>query len=153
MVSDLTDNSAVVTKVDKVAAGEGVILKKTGTAASFEIPFAESAEKVSGNKLVGVTVATDMTGVANAYILSDGLFYACSGGTLAAGKAYLVAEDWATSTAPSFSIVEGGEATGIESLTPALSQGEEVYYDLSGRRVAQPTNGVYIVNGKKVLVP
>ena len=153
VVSDLTDNSAVVTKVDKVAAGEGVILKKTGDAASFEIPFAESAEKVSGNKMVGVTKATDMTGVANAYILSDGLFYACSGGTLAAGKAYLVAEKWATSTAPSFSIVEGGEATGIKSLTPALSQGEEVYYDLSGRRVEKPTKGVYIVNGKKVLVP
>ena len=153
VVSELTDNSAVITKVDKVAAGEGVILKKTGTAASFEIPFAESAEKVSGNKMVGVTVATDMTEVANAYILSDGLFYECSGGTLAAGKAYLVAADWAESTAPSFSIVEGGEATGIKSLTPALSQGEEVYYDLSGRRVEKPTKGVYIVNGKKVLVP
>ena len=153
VVSDLTDNSAVITKVDKVAAGEGVILKKTGDAASFEIPFAESAEKVSDNKMVGVTVATDMTEVANAYILSDGLFYECSGGTLAAGKAYLVAADWAESTAPSFSIVEGGEATGIKSLTPALSQGEEVYYDLSGRRVEKPAKGVYIVNGKKVLVP
>lgn len=155
VVSDLTDNSAVVTKVDKVAAGEGVILKKTGTAASFEIPFAESAEKVSGNLMVGVTKATDMTKVENAenaYILSDGLFYKCSGGTLAAGKAYLVAVDWAGSNAPSFSIVEGGEATGINSLTPALSQGEEVYYDLSGRRVEKPTKGVYIVNGKKVIL-
>ncbi len=29
---------------------------------------------------------------------------------------------------------------------------EEVYYDLMGRRVLNPTNGVYIVNGKKVIV-
>ncbi len=156
VVSGLTDNSAVITKVDKVAADEGVILKKTGDAASFEIPFAESAEKVSDNKLVGVTKATDMTKVENAenaYILSDGLFYACSGGTLAAGKAYLVADEaWATSTAPSFSIVEGGEATGLSEELRVNSE-ESVYYDLSGRRVAQPTNGVYIVNGKKVLVP
>ena len=29
---------------------------------------------------------------------------------------------------------------------------ESVYYDLQGRRVLNPTNGVYIVNGKKVIV-
>ena len=27
-----------------------------------------------------------------------------------------------------------------------------IYYDLQGRRVLNPTNGVYIVNGKKVVV-
>ena len=27
-----------------------------------------------------------------------------------------------------------------------------VYYDLSGRRVEKPTKGIYIVNGKKVVV-
>lgn len=29
---------------------------------------------------------------------------------------------------------------------------EDVYYDLQGRRVLNPTNGVYIVNGKKVIL-
>ena len=46
-----------------------------------------------------------------------------------------------------------GDVTGIESLTPALSQGEGAWYDLQGRRVAQPTKGLYIVNGRKVIVP
>ena len=41
--------------------------------------------------------------------------------------------------------------TGI-SPTLALPQGEGVYYDLSGRRVEHPTKGLYIVNGKKILV-
>lgn len=45
-----------------------------------------------------------------------------------------------------------GETTGIESLTPALSEGEGVVYDLQGRRVAQPTKGLYIINGKKVAI-
>ena len=153
VVPSVSNTAAVINKVNKVPAGTGLILKKTGSETEFTVPVATETDNIGTNLMVGVTEATDMTGVANAYILSDGLFYACNGGTLAAGKAYLVAEDWATSTAPSFSIVEGGEATGIKSLTPALSQGEEVYYDLSGRRVAQPTNGVYIVNGKKVLVP
>ena len=44
------------------------------------------------------------------------------------------------------------ETTGIKNLTPALSEGEEAVYDLQGRRVAQPTKGLYIVNGKKVVV-
>lgn len=33
-----------------------------------------------------------------------------------------------------------------------FSQQDGVYYDLSGRRVERPTAGIYIVNGKKVLV-
>ena len=41
------------------------------------------------------------------------------------------------------------------SLTPALSKGEGVIYDLSGRRIANGqrpmAKGIYIVNGKKVL--
>ena len=44
------------------------------------------------------------------------------------------------------------ETTGIKNLTPALSEGEGAVYDLQGRRVAQPTKGLYIVNGKKVVV-
>ncbi|MBQ2778730.1 MAG: hypothetical protein IJF46_03035, partial [Bacteroidaceae bacterium] len=33
-----------------------------------------------------------------------------------------------------------------------FSQQDGVYYDLSGRRVENPAAGIYIVNGKKVLV-
>ena len=46
-------------------------------------------------------------------------------------------------------IVERGETTGVETITPA-QQREDVIIDLSGRRVKQPMKGgVYIVNGKK----
>ena len=47
-------------------------------------------------------------------------------------------------------------ATGIENLTPAPSpEGEGNVYDLSGRKVSESSvlpKGVYIVNGKKVIV-
>ena len=33
---------------------------------------------------------------------------------------------------------------------PSLT--DNAYYDLSGRRVVQPTRGLYIVNGKKVVI-
>ncbi len=42
-----------------------------------------------------------------------------------------------------------GNATGIESFT-SIEKGE--VYDLSGRRVTNPTKGIYIVNGKTVIM-
>ena len=53
-------------------------------------------------------------------------------------------------TAPVLSL-EDGPATSI-SLNTASAQAEEVYYDLNGRRVEKPTKGLYIINGKKVMV-
>lgn len=44
-----------------------------------------------------------------------------------------------------------GEVDGIRSLTPSLSQGEGAWYSLDGRLVKNPTKGVYIHNGKKVV--
>jgi hypothetical protein len=44
----------------------------------------------------------------------------------------------------------GGEATGIEAVKTTKANGE--YYNLAGQRVAQPTKGLYIVNGKKVVI-
>lgn len=48
----------------------------------------------------------------------------------------------------------GGGSTGIGDLTPSLSEGEGVWYDLQGRRIeGRPTQkGVYIVGGKKIIV-
>ena len=45
------------------------------------------------------------------------------------------------------------DTTGIESLTPALSgEGAQVIYDLQGRKVQKPSRGMYIINGKKVVI-
>lgn len=47
----------------------------------------------------------------------------------------------------------GGSTTGIEGVTTSDGAGsEEPVYDLSGRRVVNPTNGVYIRGGKKVYI-
>ena len=156
VVSSIGTSSAKTTKVNKVAAGTGLILKKTadvGTATDFSVPLASETDEIADNYMVGVTEDTNMEGVANAYILSDGKFYECTGGTLAAGKAYLNDKDgvWATTGAPSFSIITDDETTGINSVERgALSV--EGCYTLDGRRVEHPTKGLYIVNGKKVII-
>lgn len=44
-----------------------------------------------------------------------------------------------------------GETTGIGSVEQQ-ENGKDVIYDLSGRRVTKAQRGLYIVNGRKVLV-
>lgn len=45
-------------------------------------------------------------------------------------------------------------ATGIEtkSFSQPLQEARKPYYDLTGRRVVHPAKGLYIVNGKKIIV-
>ena len=43
-------------------------------------------------------------------------------------------------------------ATGIEYLTPTLSQGEGAIYNLQGLRMKQMQKGLYIVDGKKIFI-
>jgi len=48
---------------------------------------------------------------------------------------------------------EDGGTTGIETIENSQKSTEDgVYYDLQGRRVENPTRGIYIVNGKKVVI-
>lgn len=68
---------------------------------------------------------------------------------LAAHKAFLAVPK--TNAAPQFIIFGGGEGTtGIEAVTPSQRTGQ--YYTLDGRRVENPTKGLYIINGKKVVI-
>jgi hypothetical protein len=51
------------------------------------------------------------------------------------------------------SLDNGGDgSTSIKDLTPALSEGEGAWYTLQGQRVAKPGKGLYIRNGKKVII-
>ena len=56
------------------------------------------------------------------------------------------------STAPNFVI--DGETTGIAHISAdgQMNLEEGAFYNLSGQRVATPTKGLYIVNGKKVII-
>ena len=55
--------------------------------------------------------------------------------------------------ASSFSLNLGEETTGIKSIENGqLTIDNSEVYNLAGQRVAQPTKGLYIVNGKKVVI-
>jgi len=73
--------------------------------------------------------------------------------TLAKGRAYLKTKAQLTAGAHGFElIIEEGNVTGVNEVRGEMSEVRSDYFDLSGRRVAQPTRGLYIVNGKKVII-
>ena len=73
--------------------------------------------------------------------------------TIPGNKAFLVLTN-AEAQAKGFVLeFEDGGTTGIETIESSKYSTEDgVYYDLQGRRVENPTRGVYIVNGKKVVI-
>lgn len=98
--------------------------------------------------------STELTGC---YALSGGVWQPIAeGATLGAFRFYLQVESRSGSAQAAQSIkmrVIGeeidDEATSIDEVESA--DNEQIVYDLAGRRVANPTKGVYIVNGKKML--
>ena len=141
-----------------VAAGTGLLLKGTVNT-SYDIPVVASGETISGNKMIGCPTATDITPSESYYVLvnNDGTaeFHPLSGTytdnkvTIPAGKAYL---DVNAGTARALSIaLDNEEVTGINTIQ---SSGVKVQgcYNLNGQRVAQPAKGLYIINGRKVVV-
>lgn len=149
-----------LTKVETVAAGEGVLVRSLdGQATTEDIPVAANVVSTSdGNMFVGTltdieSLPTDGEGYTN-YILNNGSkglgFYRANDQKVAAGKAYLAVP--ATSAAKiSFFSLDGG-TVGIEGIESNEEAKEDVYYTISGQRVAAPTKGLYIKNGKKVIV-
>ncbi len=82
-------------------------------------------------------------------------FFAVSNeSTLKNGKAWLQTTKQLTPAAGArgLSIIfSEGETTGINTVKDSRGMVND-YYNLAGQRVAQPTKGMYIVNGKKVII-
>ena len=51
-----------------------------------------------------------------------------------------------------FAFNTDGPSTAITEMPDAMPQVQQGIYDLSGRRVSQPTRGIYIVGGKKTII-
>ncbi len=146
-----------------VPANTGVILKgEPGETYTLTGTNSEAAT-VTGNALVAVTEETFITQTVDIdavnytnFGLSGGVFKKVNskGGTVKANRAYLQIPSIAlSSAAEGIMLVWDEETDGISCLSTNLSPSREViYYDLQGRRVAKPAKGLYIVNGKKVII-
>ena len=149
-----TDNKNSVTlneiTTGKVPANTPVVLYKAGAdGTAINVPVIESAAAINS---VNSLVVSDGTTPTNAYVLankSQGVgFYKWTGGNITAGKIYLQASG--SYGAPEF--LGFGDATAIDDVRSKTEEVRGEYFNLAGQRVAQPTKGLYIVNGKKVIM-
>lgn len=97
-------------------------------------PQGDNFYVLSGNKLYYTTGAEVKVGANKAYIDKNQIVNKGGG----AAKAFIDFDEL--------------EATGIDAVDTAKTLKGGKFYDLSGREVANPTRGLYIVNGKKVLI-
>ena len=164
---------------DTVPAQTAVVLEcnSTNPADNKLLPTGDEKPKTSNNRLCGtffggaINGLTVKDGAGNDYnVTHDNIrafninaadsrnpigFYKVKNNVtnIPGNKAFLVL----TSTeaqAKSFVLeFEDGGTTGIETIENSKrSTDDGVYYDLQGRRVENPTRGIYIVNGKKVVI-
>ena len=138
----------------KSTDAEDITFTKTGTDADLASPAA------SVNMLHGQFSGTDYVPV-DSYIFVGTKWKkvtVANQNTVSNYRAYLTLTDDLLTTAPVNAAVltlgfNDGETTGIGA---TLVNSEEIkdksYYDLQGRRVSQPTKGIYVKNGKKVII-
>lgn len=144
---------ATMTAIDAQAipANQGVILtSETGDVATMVPAAGETAAAITGNQLGHSAGAAKTLTAGEGYILGNGTegtaFYPCKAGSLPINKAYLLGNG------ESAIVMNFGNAvTGINTIAAPASAKAPIF-DLSGRRVVKATKGLYIQNGKKVIV-
>lgn len=106
------------------------------------------------NGLVGVFA--DTYAPVDSYVLSSNKLYqvdVADAVTVGANKAYVdVSAITNPLTARGNIFIDFNEPTGVSEMKVMKTIENHEVYNLAGQRVAQPTKGLYIVNGKKVLV-
>ena len=145
-------DKAEATEVEEtITANTPVLLNGSGSATFTGSGTVAADAANTAGALTGVFETTAVP--AGSYVLQnqeDGIgFYKVAEGSAINAKpfrAYLTATSGARSLKISFS-----GTTGVQTIAAEAQQNSEVY-DLQGRRVAQPVKGLYIVNGKKMMV-
>jgi hypothetical protein len=112
----------------------------------------EEATAIENNDLVAATEDVTSDG-ATIYALAKnngkvGFALVADGVVIPAGKAYLKVTK--ASGAKFFSM--DGELTGIDNIATETTNADGAFYTLQGMKTAKPTKGLYIHNGKKVVV-
>ena len=149
-------------RVMTTGAGQGVFLK--GEPGEYTVPIIDNFDEYTLNMLVGTLEQTTVNSTDGAmsnykFTIAEGdtapMFYPFEDGTtLSAGKAYLqIPTAWLPVTAQkSLSVrFDDGETTDIDELKGEDGEVKTIY-DLQGRKVENPSEGLYIIDGKKVFI-
>ena len=145
----------------------GFILKGTaGSTVYYRAGLTGVTEvDVTGNLLVGTATEQEFSGAGYKYYLfgkgavGQGFYYQTGrdGNSikLPAHRAGLKLSTSGPDFAPAKELIfnfDDATTTGVNTVQPAVEKKNDVIYDLQGRRVTNPSRGIYIVNGKKVVI-
>ncbi len=180
--SNATSVNFTALPTNQSASGEGVILKTSGNLGEshpiFTTDVNTTPQKLTSNALVGTTGDKATTEFEKAkkdgyqnYILTtryfhlnkddqviDGnrqCFYKWVKGDTKSNFAYLQLKNPGNANAKTVIYLDWfGDTTGIHGMTaPSQVTSGKTYYTLDGRKVTSPTQkGIYIINGKKIII-
>ena len=156
IAKDCTGSSLKLVPVTKVPANTGLILKGiAGSDNTYQLQTTEEeTDDVSENILSSNTEDIYEVASDDIYVLSNlndgqpGFYRAEQGIHVGQYKSYL---QYSSSQSIELYFDEE-ETTGISIISNSQPTADDMYYDLQGRRVSHPTTGVYILNGKKIIV-
>ena len=157
-ITEATPQGITAEEVQEAPKGAALLLKGTGT---VELKRTSGVASLNGNKMLACTDAsvTGITGSATStdiYVLGNGgngLGFYMLKNTLQAGKGYLKisGDAGAKATFIGFEETEAAETTGISDYTVPSTE-DDNFYNLQGVRVVRPQKGIYIKNGKKMII-
>lgn len=151
------NDAVALTPVKKVAAHTGLILKGEANT-TYTLPIlasnADGLEAVTDNQLVGCVDAVWSSSHDKDYFLYNGKFVnSKNAGWALPGKSFLYIEGGRANQSESpLRVYVDNTATAINDITNNSVVKDEAYYNLQGVKVQRPQHGVFIHNGKKVVL-
>ena len=128
-----------------------ITLSNVGVAATAASPAITKSEA----SLKGAYTATDITNTEKNYVLSNNKIYSvgAAGATINPYRAYIQIDQNVGGDARALSFfIDGDETTGIEGINAETKAIEGTVYNLQGQRVEKAQKGLFIKNGKKVVI-
>lgn len=154
-----TDNASLeLTEIEGgiIPANTGAIIYHEG-ATTVNFGITTGGNTIANNKLSATTAKREGFEANDTYVLakdSEGKAALLKSEltTVPANKAFLAATEVASSEGNALAFHFGGTTTGVNSAVAGKTEGTQ-YFDLQGRRVLYPSNGIFVTNnGKKVFI-
>jgi hypothetical protein len=153
IVTAAEGKALTVSAIDYIPHGVGVLLKRV----TEDLPetilakaYMGEETEITGNLLKGTAAAKAVaTETGSVYVLYNDGFTRAYKGSIPAHRAYLTL---GSADGSARLMIWEGETTGVQEMEKCRNVENETFYNLNGQRVQQPAKGLYITNGKKVVI-